>query len=90
MEQREALDAEHRGVRRRDRRARRRQSTGCAATIAAAEAEIDAEIADEEAARAELAQRSAESLLADYERRRAQNKGAGAARWSAPPARRAT
>jgi predicted nucleic acid-binding Zn-ribbon protein len=50
------------------------------ATISAAEAEIDAEIARETAARADLAAPIAESLLRDYERRRAQNRGAGAAR----------
>jgi len=50
------------------------------ATIAASENEIDAEIARETATRADLAAPIAESLLRDYERRRAQNRGAGAAR----------
>ena len=50
------------------------------ATIAATEAEIDDEIARETADRADLAKPIAESLLRDYERRRAQNRGAGAAR----------
>lgn len=49
-------------------------------TIAATEAEIDDEIARETANRADLAKPIAESLLRDYERRRAQNRGAGAAR----------
>jgi hypothetical protein len=48
--------------------------------IAAAEAEIDAELAEEDAAWAAAAAIVPESLLADYGRRRAQNKGAGAAR----------
>ncbi len=50
------------------------------ATIAESEAEIDGEIANETAVRANLAQPIAEPLLRDYERRRAQNRGAGAAR----------
>jgi uncharacterized protein len=48
--------------------------------IAAAEAEIDAELAVEDAAWSAKAATIPESLLADYQRRRAQNKGAGAAR----------
>jgi predicted nucleic acid-binding Zn-ribbon protein len=48
--------------------------------IAATEAEIDAEIGREEQERAVLAQPIVGSLLRDYERRRAQNRGAGAAR----------
>ena len=48
--------------------------------IAVAEGEIDAEIATEEAARAELAAGVDTALLNNYERRRTQNKGAGAAR----------
>ena len=50
------------------------------ATIAETETEIDDEIARETAARADLAKPIGESLLRDYERRRAQNRGAGAAR----------
>jgi uncharacterized protein len=50
------------------------------AEIAETEAEIDDELARETAARADLAKPIAESLLRDYERRRAQNRGAGAAR----------
>ena len=49
--------------------------------IGAAEAEIDAEVASETAARdAQASAIAAPLLVADYERRRAQNKGAGAAR----------
>lgn len=48
--------------------------------IADAETEIDEELAKEDAARDEQAAAIPPSLLADYERRRAQNKGAGAAR----------
>jgi uncharacterized protein len=48
--------------------------------IAVAESEIDAELAEEDAAWATQAASVPESLLADYQRRRAQNKGAGAAR----------
>ena len=48
--------------------------------IAVAEGEIDAELAEEDAAWATQAASISESLLADYQRRRAQNKGAGAAR----------
>jgi len=48
--------------------------------IAAAEAEIDEELAKEDTARAQQASAVPDALIADYERRRAQNKGAGAAR----------
>jgi predicted nucleic acid-binding Zn-ribbon protein len=48
--------------------------------IAAAEHEIDGDIEREEQEREVLAKPIAESLLRDYERRRAQNRGAGAAR----------
>jgi predicted nucleic acid-binding Zn-ribbon protein len=50
------------------------------ATIAGVEAEIDAEAAHEEAERAKHASALPEGLVADYERRRQQNRGAGAAR----------
>jgi predicted nucleic acid-binding Zn-ribbon protein len=50
------------------------------AKISETEIEIDDEIAREAAARADLAKPLAESLLRDYERRRARNRGAGAAR----------
>jgi predicted nucleic acid-binding Zn-ribbon protein len=48
--------------------------------IAVAEGEIDTDLAEEDAAWATQAALIPESLLADYQRRRAQNKGAGAAR----------
>jgi uncharacterized protein len=48
--------------------------------ITAAEAEIDGEIAVEESARADYAKQIPSTLLADYERRRKDNRGAGAAR----------
>jgi predicted nucleic acid-binding Zn-ribbon protein len=48
--------------------------------IAVSETEIDAETTTEAAARADLAQGVSEALLNNYERRRTQNKGAGAAR----------
>ena len=48
--------------------------------IATAEAEIDEELAKEDTARDQQAAAVSEALLADYERRRAQNRGAGAAR----------
>jgi uncharacterized protein len=50
------------------------------ARITAAEQEISGEIEREEQERTILAKPIAESLLRDYERRRAQNRGAGAAR----------
>lgn len=48
--------------------------------IAVAEREIDTETASEESARRALAAEIDPALVADYERRRARNKGAGAAR----------
>jgi predicted nucleic acid-binding Zn-ribbon protein len=48
--------------------------------IAEAEKEIDAEVAEETAARADDAKQIPQQLLADYERRRATNRGAGVAR----------
>jgi predicted nucleic acid-binding Zn-ribbon protein len=48
--------------------------------IAAAEIEIDGELASETAARAAAAEPVNPTLLADYEKRRTQNRGAGAAR----------
>jgi predicted nucleic acid-binding Zn-ribbon protein len=50
------------------------------AVISEAEAEIDEELAKEDTARDQQAAAVPASLLADYERRRAQNRGAGAAR----------
>ena len=79
MEQREVLDNELAAL---DATIASLQATiaGLRATIAATEQEIDDEIGRETATRAELAQPIAAALLADYERRRAQNRGAGAAR----------
>lgn len=79
MEQREALDAELATL---DGSIASLQGAiaELQSGIAAAEAEIDAEIATEVAARAGLASGVRDSLLRDYERRRAQNRGAGAAR----------
>jgi predicted nucleic acid-binding Zn-ribbon protein len=48
--------------------------------ISAAEREIDAEMAQEDAARASAAAPVDEALIRDYEKRRVQNKGAGASR----------
>jgi uncharacterized protein len=48
--------------------------------IAAEETEIDAELAEEDAAWTARAATVPEALLADYQKRRLQNKGAGAAR----------
>jgi predicted nucleic acid-binding Zn-ribbon protein len=50
------------------------------AAIAEAEGEIDEELGKEDTARDQQAAAVSTALLADYERRRAQNKGAGAAR----------
>ena len=79
MEQREALDAELAGL---DSSIDELWSAvnELQARIAAAEEEIDGEIGREEAERNSLAAPIVESLLRDYERRRAQNRGAGAAR----------
>jgi predicted nucleic acid-binding Zn-ribbon protein len=79
MEQREALDRVLAGLDQSigelDARASELRNA-----IAAAEAEIDAEIATEIAARSDAASPLPEALVRDYERRRAQNRGAGAAR----------
>jgi predicted nucleic acid-binding Zn-ribbon protein len=79
MEQREALDAQlgaHEAeLARLDEEVARLRSE-----IAAAEQEIDAEMAVEETTRATHASAIPEELVRDYEKRRAQNKGAGAAR----------
>jgi predicted nucleic acid-binding Zn-ribbon protein len=48
--------------------------------IGAAETEIDADLAEEDARWTALAANVPEALLTDYQRRRAQNRGAGAAR----------
>jgi predicted nucleic acid-binding Zn-ribbon protein len=79
MEKREALDGELAAL---DTAIAGLQATVAQlrATIAAAEAEIDEEIARESAERESLAKPISESLLRDYEHRRLQNRGAGAAR----------
>jgi predicted nucleic acid-binding Zn-ribbon protein len=51
-----------------------------AGIIRAGEVEIDAELAEQDAAWSAQAAGISEALLADYQRRRAQNRGAGAAR----------
>ncbi len=66
-----ALDAELSGV--------RAELSALEATLATSEAELDAEIAVEEVARANEASAVGSDLLADFERRRAQNRGAGVA-----------
>lgn len=79
MEQREALDTELANL---DKSIDGLWSSvnDLQARITAAEAEIDGEISREEQERSALAQPIGESLLRDYERRRTQNRGAGAAR----------
>jgi predicted nucleic acid-binding Zn-ribbon protein len=79
MEAREALDRE---VTETDTalEALATEIAGLETAIASAEAEIDAEIATETAARAEAASGVSDGLLRDYEQRRARNRGAGAAR----------
>jgi len=79
MEKREALDGELATL---DAAIAALQETVARlrATIAETEKELDDEIARETEARADLAKPIAESLLRDYERRRARNRGAGAAR----------
>jgi len=79
MEQREALDAELATL---DAAIATLQAkvAELRATISRSEGEIDDEIAHETSARADLAKPIAESLLRDYERRRVQNRGAGAAK----------
>jgi len=79
MEQREALDAELGGL---DAAIAALDTTitELQTAIEAAELEIDAEIGREGEARAAAAAAVSAGLLADYERRRTQNRGAGAAR----------
>jgi uncharacterized protein len=79
MERREAFDGEL-GALGADIDALAATVAGLQATIAANEAEIDREIENETAARADAATPVSENLLRDYEKRRLQNKGAGAAR----------
>ena len=79
MEKREALDADLESL---EGEIGTLQTTvsSLRAKISETETEIDDEIARETAARADLAKPIAETLLRDYERRRARNRGAGAAR----------
>jgi predicted nucleic acid-binding Zn-ribbon protein len=79
MEARESLDGEI--ATREEKRAQlQRDATRLEGVITAAEAEIDAEAATEIAARAEAAGTIPPALVRDYETRRAQNRGAGAAK----------
>ena len=79
MEARETLDAQLAGLEA-EMAAATADADRLRGVIAAAEAEIDEELAKEDAARAEQAAAVPAALVADYERRRAQNRGAGAAR----------
>ena len=79
MEQREDLDGELATLQA-SIDALEREAQGFREVIASAEAEIDAELASVSAVRAGLAEPLPPALVADYEKRRAQNKGAGAAR----------
>jgi uncharacterized protein len=79
MEQRESLDTDLAALDT-DIAAVARDMEQLQSVIASVEHEIDDEIAVEEAERAKLATTIGDALLRDYERRRAQNKGAGAAR----------
>jgi predicted nucleic acid-binding Zn-ribbon protein len=79
METREALDGRLASL---DERAAQlgAEIVRLQASIAASEQEIDAELAAEDAAWNAAAASVPEALMADYRRRRAQNRGAGAAR----------
>jgi uncharacterized protein len=79
MEQRETLDNELAAL---DAAIATLNATGdqLRSTIAATEAEIESDVQAEAGARATAAAPIAAPLLADYEKRRAQNRGAGAAR----------
>lgn len=79
MEARELLDAQIEVVET-DAAVARADTERLQGAIGEAEAEIDEEFAKEDTARSQQAAAVPDSLLADYERRRAQNKGAGAAR----------
>jgi predicted nucleic acid-binding Zn-ribbon protein len=79
MEARELLDAQIAGLDA-DTTVVRADIERLEGIIGAAEAEIDEELAKEDTARAQQASSVPDALLADYEKRRAQNKGAGAAR----------
>jgi len=77
METREALDVRLASL---DERAAQlgAENVRLQASIAASEQEIDAELAEEDAAWNAAAASVPEALMADYQRRRAQNRGAGA------------
>jgi len=79
MEARETLDAQLASL---DERAAQLGAdiVRLQAIIAATEQEIDGELAEEDAAWSAASASVPERLLADYQRRRAQNRGAGAAR----------
>jgi predicted nucleic acid-binding Zn-ribbon protein len=79
MEARELLDAQIEALEA-DTAVVRAETERLQGVIAGAEAEIDEELAKEDTARAQQAAAVPDSLLADYERRRTQNRGAGAAR----------
>ena len=79
MEARETLDSELEKLES-DAARLRAEVERVRGVISLTEAEIDAELAAEDAAWSGYAASIPESLLADYQRRRAQNKGAGAAR----------
>ena len=83
MERREAADAEVAAieVERADVDAR---ADGVRAVLAGREAELDARIAEEAAARSELTEQVDGALLAEYERRRVQARGIGVARLVGP------
>jgi predicted nucleic acid-binding Zn-ribbon protein len=79
MEEREALDDQitaREGI----RKQHQDEEQQLAAAISTAEAEIDAERAVEQSARDENAAGIRDVLIRDYEKRRARNRGAGAAR----------
>jgi predicted nucleic acid-binding Zn-ribbon protein len=79
MEQREALDAQL-GALDALNETTREEITRLQAAISASEQEIDGEIAREEEARSRQANALPAALVADYERRRARNRGTGAGR----------
>jgi predicted nucleic acid-binding Zn-ribbon protein len=79
MEQRETLDNEI-TTREGERKRLRDEVARLESVIGANEAEIDAEAATEIAARAEVVAGIPDALRRDYQRRREQNRGAGAAR----------
>jgi len=79
MEARELLDAQIEALEA-DTAVVRAEIERLQGVIGGAEAEIDEELAKEDTAREQQAAAVPDSLLADYERRRTQNRGAGAAR----------